>query len=723
MDEALFEKLLEKLDKLSRGLESFLNKDTSLTKEQKTGITSSVKEALLEDRNDVRVQGNEKRRIQKIAKIYKTEFKDLFENLEPNKEEEGIEKSKALTVTFDKKTFRGIESTIKKVIPDIAEAIGKVTKEKTAKKGGVLGFLGDLIGGAFGFLGSFNKLIPLLLTAGGIALAFYIVKNIEKIAKSIDMVLKSGKQNLPDILDSLRKNLFPFWDDFTDTAIYFFDRTLDTIDSLLNQLPVLFDLLLKNIPVIRQEIVGFLNDMNDLGKKLSENSFYQNLLFLFSLSLPVGLIAAIAAITKPLRVLNAAATAALVYSLGYYFNSFKTLEEISWETIGKATAAIGGLFGVLFFTSKMGPTFNDIKPFLVAGGVGAGIIFYLKGIKAALEGWDTINWETIGKAGTALGALGVGLVALGKFGAVLADPLVLAGLGVFFLGGAAVAGSIYLIGKALEEGMPGFEGLRDLFKSYSEMNGSNLLLVAGGISALVGALTLQSFTGVTQTLANTFTNFWGKLTGQKSALDIIKDFEKIDGDKLDRNAKAIEHIFKALGSGGTDSVKNAVENLNKLKFDKLGNIASVPAPTQPGKEQGPFGQLFGNKTRVAQDFLSRPNQPPIMFSSEDNILAFKSAGVFDPLKDQIAESYKNVEKALKQLVEQQKKGTFETTVEVKKQTTLLEKIAELNQILTEEGNNVSMVNTAVNNNLINVDSYTSTSFRNRVGLQGPTVYA
>jgi len=433
-------------------------------------------------------------------------------------------------------------------------------------------------------------------------------------------------------------------------------------------------------------------------------------LFLFSLSLPVGLIAAIVAITKPLRVLNAAATAILVSSLAYYFSSFKDLENVNWETLGKAGISLGLLYGVLFFTAKGMPNAGMVTKMLTIGGAAAGTVLYLQQLGNVLKEWNDINWDTLAKAGATITGLFAAIAAAGAIGTAGAIPALVA-LGV----GLAAAGTAMLairgIGESLRPVISVYRELGDVFQSYTTIDGSKLTGVAGGITALVAALTLQSVTGGVNTVVNTFTNLWSKLTGQKSPLEKLKEFESLNGEKLDRNAEAIKKLFKALEAGGTDEIKKAIKNLNEFKLRENGATQTQATTIRPAQN------------RVAQDFILRPNQPPVMFSSEDNILAFKNVKFFNPIKDQIAESYSNVEKMFKMLLDEQKKGTFESNSETKRQTSILEKIATLNEQLTEEGNNVSMVNTAVNNNLINVDSYTSTSFRNRVGVHGPTVYA
>ncbi|NBP15071.1 hypothetical protein EBU95_11845 [bacterium] len=543
-------------------------------------------------------------------------------------------------------------------------------------------------------------MIPFLLAAGGLALAFYIVKNIKNIADSLDTIFKSGKENLPTILESLKNNLFPFWDDFTNTAVFFFDRTLDSIDSLIDKLPELFSILLDNIPMLREQITTFFNEMEALGDKLAANSFVQNLGFLFSLALPVGLIAAIVAITKPLRVLNAAATAGLVASLGYYFSSFKELENVNWETIAKAGVSIAGLFAVLFFSSRSLPNANAIKGMLATGGIAAGTVLYLQELAKVLKDWKDIDWNTLGKAEVALGGLFAGIAT----SQVLGNPAVLKGIGVFFLGGAAIAGSIWMIGEALGATMNSYNDLQELFVKYSEMNGTNLISVAAGITALFGALTLQSLGGIGQALTGGAEKFISFLTGQKSSVDKIKEFETINGEKLDRNAEAIKKIFEALRLGGGEDIKKAVDNLNKIKFDKLGNIQSVPKPKQPGvREDTPI---------LANDFLSRPNQPPILFSPDDNIVGFKRASLFEPLRDLQSDSYEHFNKQNKAFIETINK-TFDKLkndrIEDRKVLTKLNE--SINKLSQSQANNVNMINNSKTNTNITISPTTSKSYR------------
>lgn len=713
MDDVLFNKLIEQLEKLSKDLESLkvFKEKNQFFKENQEILEDTITNSLLKDRTDSKFGGNEKRKIQSIAKVFKNEFQDLFDNI---KEKNKKEQTKSLEITFDKKTYRQLEKTLRNVLPDYFESLEKKLEKQKEKKTGIFGFLSDIVGGVLGAFGTLNKLIPFLLVAGGLSLAFYIVKNIKNIADSLDIIFKSGKENLPTILESLKNNLFPFWNDFTDTAVYFFDRTLDSIDSLIDKLPELFSILLDNIPMLREQITLFFNEMEAIGDKIAENSLIQSLGFLFALTLPVGLIAAIIAITKPLRVLNAVATASLVASLGYYFSSFKSLESVNWETISKAGISIGILYGALFLTAKGLPSAGVVKNLFITGGLAAGIILYLEQMGNILKQWNDINWDSLGKAGASITGLFLTLTAAGAIGTAGALPALVA-LGV----GLAAAGSAMLairgIGESLKPVMGVYRELRDLFEDYTKIDYGKLSLVAGSVTALTAALTFNSITGGVNTLINTFTDVWSKITGQKSPLEKLKEFEALDGEKLDKNAKAIKSIFNAIKLGGNDEISKAIDNLNKIKFDKLGNIISIPKPTQPGNNN--ILETTNTNTKkeapiVAEDFVLRPNQPPILFSPNDSIIGLKRANLFEPLKDFQRDNYEFFKEQNKLFVNAINKSFEKIKNDRVEDRKIFNKLNESIENLTQtQSSNVNMVNNSKNLTNITISPVTSKSYR------------
>ena len=329
------------------------------------------------------------------------------------------------------------------------------------------------------------------------------------------------------------------------------------------------------------------------------------------------------------------------------------------------------------------------------------VVKYLDSTADALIKFQGIDWETIGKGGAALTALFGGLAAA----RLSASPAALKGIGVFFLGGAAIAGSILMIGKALDYTMDSYYDLQALFEKYSKMDGSNLMSVAGGITALFGALTLQSIGEFATALTGGVTKFMNWVTGKESPYETIRKYEQLDGDRLNKNAESIKNLFKAIGMGGGDDVKRAIENLNNLKLDRLGNITTIPAPTQPGLP-----------AKVQQDFISRPNQPPIAFSSQDTVVAFKKTNIFDSIEGKIDANYRKITEMIQKTFADQQKLTESSVLENRKHTELLGKLVSSNETMADQaGTGGAFVNNSVNNNIINADTYTGSTYRSRLG--------
>ena len=707
MDPQDFEVLIRKLDSISSSLDKLAkNKPQQLSEKD---ITTAMVSALETDKDTDKMSGREKKKIQKIAKIFKKEFEELDLTANTSDKQEAKDKTTPLLVTLDKKSFKGLEKTLKTVLPDFFDQLSKDTKKAAGGKGGIFSFLGDIVGGVFGAFGALNKIIPFLLAAGGLALAFYIVKNIEKIAKAVDLMLTSGKENLPTIADTLSKNILPFLQELNDTIKSLFDRLMTSLDNFFtNAVPKLLDIFLTKLPVIRETVTGFAHDLIDLGKEFNQLTIGDKISAIavavgvwFAAKQALGLVTSTLGSWKGL----AAGGAFLLIAEGLkkLAESFAMYQDITWETIGKGAVAIAGLFAALTFTSKefQGANLKYLLGFFAAGGMAFTIVKYLDNTADALTKFQGIDWETLGKGGVALTALFGGIAAA----RLIASPAVLQGIGIFFLGGAAIAGSILMIGKALEYTMDSYYDLQALFEKYSKMDGSNLISVAGGITALFGALTLQSIGGFTDAVVGGVTKFMNWVTGKESPYETIKKYEQLDGDRLNKNAESIKNLFKAIGMGGGDDVKRAIENLNNLKLDRLGNITAVAKPTQPGLP-----------AKVQQDFISRPNQPPIAFSSQDTVVAFKKTNIFDSIEGKIDSNYRKITEIIQKTLVDQQKLTESNVLENRKHTELLGKLVSSNETMADQaGPGGAFFNSSVNNNIINVDSYTASTYRSRLG--------
>jgi len=670
MNEELFNALLLQLSNLA-------SKIDALTE---TNTPENIQKALEANKNDPNMRDGEKRKVTKIAKIFAHEFKELLEK--QDKEKEKIE------VSLDKDSLKILKKTISSVIPEFSKIIKEsMGKEKKEKSGGILGFLGSVIGGALDAFGAINKMIPFLLTAGGIALAFYVVKNIEKISKAIDTVLKSGKENLPTILESMAKNLFPFYKEFLSTAEAFLKRILDTIDRGIEQLPKLFDILLKNLPVIRETVTGFANDLIDISKKFSEMTLAEKITAIgVAVGTFLGAKVALGLLISTLGSLKGLAAGAAFALIGDGLKSIaeaaKMFGDISWENLGKAAAALTGIGVAVKGLSMMKANWNIFFGILGAGAVGGGLIALLPALADALKPWNDVTTQALQGAGMALAAI-LGTLAVfaipgtgeaAAIGGLFGSAGLLVAEGTFILG-------IRGIGEAFKATIDTYERLPPLFKSFAEINYAKLFNVAGAIAAITAALAFKSVAGGVSAITDTFTNIWGKLTGQKSPVEAIREYESLDAAKLDTVSKSIERIFTALNRTGNldiNKIKQSVEALKELtKFDNKGNIVSIGSP------QGP----------IAQDFISRPGMTPLRFSPQDTVVALKRPELFG----------KDISDSINKLTADLKENSRKSLIVFNEMN---EKLNKLN-----ENKSVNMINNSRNSTNITISPTTSKSFR------------
>ena len=670
MNEELFNALLQQLSNLASKIDALTENNTP----------ENIQEALEDSKNNPNMKDGEKRKVTKIAKIFAKEFKELSEKKDDTKEK--------TEVSLDKDSFKMLRKTISSVIPEfgkiIKESMGKQKKEKS---GGILGFLGSVLGGAFNAFGAINKMIPFLITAGGIALAFYVVKNIEKISKAIDTVLKSGKENLPTILESMAKNLFPFYKEFLSTAEAFLKRILDTIDRGIEQLPKLFDILLKNLPVIRETVTGFANDLIDISKKFSEMTLAEKITAIgVAVGTFLGAKVALGLLTNTLGSLKGLAAGGAFLLIGEGLKSIaeaaKMFGDLSWENLGKAGAALTGIGVAVKGLSAMKPSWDIFFGILGAGAVSGGLIALLPKLADALKPWNDVSTKALEGAGmalaTVLGTLAV--FAIPGTGEAAAIGGLFGSAGLLVTGGTFTA-AIRAIGEAFEATIDTYERLPAVFKGFAEINYAKLFNVAGSIVALTAALAFKSVQGGVSAIADTFTNIWGKLTGQKSPVEAIREYESLDAAKLDTVSKSIERIFTALNRTGNlniDKIKQSVEALKELtKFDNKGNIISVGSP------QGP----------VAQDFISRPGMAPLRFSPQDTVVALKKPELFG----------KDISDSINKLTADLKENSRKSLIVFNEMN---EKLNKLN-----ENKSVNMINNSRNSTNITISPTTSKSFR------------
>lgn len=267
--------------------------------------------------------------------------------------------------------------------------------------------------------------------------------------------------------------------------------------------------------------------------------------------------------------------------VGAITNMVKFFENINWKTVLLAVvlfpfakALIAGLAKVFVGPAIAKAVSGGLSALLAKVGLGtAGAAAAGAGAKATTAAAGTVAATTAGKAAAAGGGVAkTGMLTKAARGLMLfANPLVLKGIGIIGAGililGAAVAGATWIMGKAL----PTFaEGLQ----SFGEIDGKNLMNVAGGVIALSAALAAMGAGSAIGAIGNTVANLWDGLSslfGGKSQMDKLREFGElqIDTQGVKRNSEAAVAFGKAMASMGTGSGLGALGTIGRAIADGI----------------------------------------------------------------------------------------------------------------------------------------------------------
>ncbi len=266
--------------------------------------------------------------------------------------------------------------------------------------------------------------------------------------------------------------------------------------------------------------------------------------------------------------------------------------------------AIGGVFkGIMTGIADGIKAFANAKT--LAGVVVIGLITAVVwGMSKALENFSKLDWETIGKAGVVL----TGLMAAGALAGTFAPMLLMGSVALAGLGA-----SVWVIGKAMDSMGEGLMTFTDGLERLAAIDGTALLGVAAGLTALGVAMVAFGAGNAVAGVSNLVTGFLSSVSGQKSPVDQliaigqagggVKDaadgMEKMSGamsafSKVDPKSMSAlkefpwEQATKFAAAGGAMTVAGAsVYNASKGNADeqakvdgKRGGGAIVNAPTQ-----------------------------------------------------------------------------------------------------------------------------------------------
>jgi hypothetical protein len=241
------------------------------------------------------------------------------------------------------------------------------------------------------------------------------------------------------------------------------------------------------------------------------------------------------------------AFSASIIAMAYGLNKFA---EVEWESIGKAGAVMAGLIATVSLLKGS------------AGGVLAllGITAAVWGLGKALENFQNLEWETIGKGLTSL--LGIG--AIGALAGLVVAPIL---LGAAALG--AMGAALMVIGEGMQMVGGGLESLITGLERLSNISGDNLLGVAKGIGAVSLSLLAFGTAGMITALQSLVSNFLS--IGQDSPIDKLEKIGKA-GPGIEKAAAGMQKLANALKSFSSINV----DNLDKIvkSTDKIGKLGA-----------------------------------------------------------------------------------------------------------------------------------------------------
>lgn len=214
-------------------------------------------------------------------------------------------------------------------------------------------------------------------------------------------------------------------------------------------------------------------------------------------------------------------------------------EKINWETIGKAGAALAGLGAIGLLGTK-----------LIVGAVGIGALaLALFGVSKALEKWEEIDWETIGKAGAALAGLG----AIGAVLGIFIKPVLLGAVALLALGAA-----LYVVALAVDKIAPGLTKLIGAVANFYEKVLEKLPPIIAEIGKLVIGVLDSIFTGIYLIISKILDSIIGSIDSVANGISTVLD--NITG-LLGEVGKVLTGVLDSLSSGIStvlDSIKDLI---------------------------------------------------------------------------------------------------------------------------------------------------------------------
>ncbi len=263
-------------------------------------------------------------------------------------------------------------------------------------------------------------------------------------------------------------------------------------------------------------------------------------------------------------------------------SGFKTLKDFVIEiadTISQVLTQLGTGIGN-FFNKVLGGIGEGLSKFQPQALLGAAALLVISGAlwttAKALQEFNSVNFSSLVEAGVAIGGL---ILAVEALGTVMSSGIGAVGLGLGIAALAAMSGTLYLFGKALNtvgdaaakfepilkamfEGISNivtsvFSGITTLVSSLASIDASNLLMVGAALSGIAIGLAALSAGSIIQGLTSLFTS---------DPFEKLGDIAKL-ANPLSIVATSIESL--------TNSLTQLGSVLSNINLDTLKNIKDI----------------------------------------------------------------------------------------------------------------------------------------------------
>lgn len=276
------------------------------------------------------------------------------------------------------------------------------------------------------------------------------------------------------------------------------------------------------------------------------------------------------ALTLPVAAIGIGLLAGSLFLLNKVLPDF---EAISWDTIGKAGAALGGLgvIGVVLGKLGLGSMFKGALGLTLLSGA-------LYALAQVLPAYEKLDWDTIGKAGAALGGLGI----IGTVFGTMLGTITKGAIGLTLLGGA-----LWVLG---EKGIKPFTSLdwKTLGIGLAAVAGFGILGGIAGVFApqlLLGALAIGAI-GVAlipfayaadlaapaiEKIIGAFSDLYGNILEKMPPL--VEKIGILITGVIDSVSGGVNSLISTLSTGVTN-VLDSIKGIIKQSGDTIVNIAN-----------------------------------------------------------------------------------------------------------------------------------------------------